>query len=175
MELVRDVQAGKKPFKRAYVGIFLWFTGKAVQAAARSDEQVKREFDALPDDFAFSMGCLPNGPWMVVGKEEGAVKYLGGNPEGRHQHLRLKIKNLEAAFLILTFQESTAMATVRNRIITDGELPHALAVMRVLDIVEVYLLPRRIAKLAVKRYPRWPLKRKLFGRFAVYTRTLLGF
>lgn len=175
MNIVQEVKAGKKPFLRAYVGIFLWFTGRAIQAAARVDREVKKEFDNLPDDFTFSLGCLPDGPWMVIGKEKGVVKYLGCNPEGRHLHVRLAIKSVDAAFLILSFQESTALATTRNRLITDGEVPYALAVIRILDIVEVYLLPKLIASLAVKRYPSWwSLGRKLGGRIGVYTRTLLG-
>lgn len=175
MNQVRDVRAGKKPFKRAYVGIFLWFTGRAIQAAAAVDEQVKKEFDNLPDNFTFSLGCLPDGPWMVVGKDRGAVRYLGGDPDIRPLHVRLAFKSVDAAFLVLSFQESTALATARNRLITDGELPYAMAVIRILDIVEVYLLPCFIAARAVKRYPRWSLWRKLKGRVAVYTRTLLGF
>ena len=53
MEIVEVVRAGGKPFKRAYVSIFLWFTGRAIQAAAKVDEQVRREFNSLPDDFTF--------------------------------------------------------------------------------------------------------------------------
>lgn len=175
MKIVQEIQAGKKPLKRAYVGMFLWFTGRAIQAAARVDEQVRKEFDSLPENFTFSLGCLPDGPWMVIGKEKGKVKYLGGHPGERHLDVRLAIKNVDAAFLILSFQESTAVATTRNRLITDGEIQYALAVIRVLDIVEVYLLPKIIAALAVKRYPSWwSLGRKLGGRIRVYTRTLLG-
>ncbi|HQL01289.1 MAG TPA: hypothetical protein PK090_10990, partial [Smithellaceae bacterium] len=63
----------------------------------------------------------------------------------------------------------------RNRLVTDGEVPYALAVIRILDIVEVYLLPKIIASLAVKRYPKhWSVARKLKGRIAIYTRALLG-
>jgi hypothetical protein len=48
-------------------------------------------------------------------------------------------------------------------------------VIRILDIVEVYLIPKIIAGLAVKRYPKgWSIGRKLGGRIGVYTRTLLG-
>jgi hypothetical protein len=65
---MQEVHAGGKPLKKAYVGIFLWFTGRVIQAAAKVDKEVKKEFDALPDDFTFSLGCLPNGPCMVVGK-----------------------------------------------------------------------------------------------------------
>jgi hypothetical protein len=174
MGIVEVVRAGKKPFKRAYVAVFLWFTGRAIQAAAKVDEQVRKEFTNLPDNFTFSLGVLPDGPWMVIGREKGQVKYLGGNPGPRHLHVRLAMKNIETAFLIFSFQESTAMASARNRLITEGEVPQALAMIRVIDIVEVYLLPKMIARLAVKRYPSWTLGRKVFGRIGIYTRALLG-
>jgi hypothetical protein len=113
---------------------------------------------------------------MIVGKENGQVKYFGSDLKCRRIHLRLVIKSVDAAFLILSFQESTVMATARNRLMVDGEVPYALAVIRALDIVEVYLLPKIIASLAVKRYPSgWSFGRKLGGRIGVYTRTLLGF
>jgi hypothetical protein len=173
--IMQEIHAGGKPLKKAYVAIFLWFTGRAIQAAAKTDKEVKKEFDALPDGFSFALGCLPNGPWMIVGKENGRVKYFGGNLNARSVQLRLVIKSIDAAFLILSFQESTALATARNRLMTDGEIPYALSVIRILDMVEVYLLPKIIASLAVKRYPSWwSFGRKLGGRIGVYTRTLLG-
>jgi hypothetical protein len=157
------------------VAIFLWFTGRAVQAAARVDREVKKEFDALPDDFTFSLGCLPNGPCMVIGKERGRVKYFGCDPKGRRMYVRLIVKSVDAAFLLLSFQESTALSTARNRLMVDGEIHQALSIIRILNIVEVYLLPKIIASLAVKRYPSWwSMGRKFGGRIGVYTRTLLG-
>jgi hypothetical protein len=172
---MQEVHAGGKPFKKIYVSIFLWFTGRAIQAAAKTDKEVQKEFDALPDEFTFALGCLPKGPWMVVGKEKGRVKYFGGNLNVRPIQLRLVIKSVDAAFLILSFQESTTLATSRNRLMTDGEVPYALSIIRALDMVEVYLLPKIIASLAVKRYPSWwSFGRKLGGRIGVYTRTLLG-
>ena len=46
--------------------------------------------------------------------------------------------------------------------------------MRILDIVQVYLLPKPFAKLAVKRYPAWSLKRHTLDRAMVLIRTLTG-
>lgn len=162
--------------KKDYVAIMLWFVGKAIQAASAVDEDVKKEFAALPDYFTFSLGVMPDGPHMVVGKtRKGIVQYIGWDPEGRDIDLKMKIKNIEAAMLLFTFQESTAIATARNRLIVDGEVPHACAVVRILDTVEVYLLPKIIAKLAVKRYPAWSSGRKYAGRVMVYIRTILGF
>lgn len=175
IQIMKEIHAGGKRLKRAYVAIFLWFTGRAIQAAAKVDQEVKKEFDALPEGFTFSLGCLPNGPCMIVGKENGKVKYFGSDSKGRRVHIRLIIKSVDAAFLILSFQESTALATARNRLMVDGEVPYSLSVIRILDIVEVYLLPKIIASLAVKRYPSWwSFARKLGGRIGVYTRTLLG-
>jgi hypothetical protein len=53
----------------------------------------------------------------------------------------------------------------------EGSLPQALAFMRALDRVEVYLLPKIIAKLAVKRYPdssELPALKKHLNRILIY-------
>jgi hypothetical protein len=161
----REVTPGGKPLKRIYVAIMLWFVGRAIQAAAVVDDDVKKEFENLPD-----------GPTMIVGKNRrGKVKYLGWNPKGRLIDLQMKIKSLEAAILMFTFQESTAVANARVRMIVDGEVPPACAIVRVLDIVEVYLLAKIIAKLAVKRYPVWSFGRKWIGRTRIYVRAVLGY
>ncbi len=172
----RKVAAGRKPFKRAYVAVMLWFVGRAIQATARVDKVVKKEFEALPEEFTFSLGVEPGGPHMIVGKnKKGRVKYMGWEPEGKHIDLKMEIKNLEAAILMFTFQESTAIAIARDRMIVDGEVSYACTVVRVLDIVEVYLLPRLIARLAVKRYPLWSFRHKYIGRARIYFRSILGY
>jgi aldehyde:ferredoxin oxidoreductase len=172
----REVSPGGKPIKRAYIAIMLWFVGRAIQAASRVDKAVKREFDDLPEGFAFRLGVMPSGPYMVVGKEPGGrVKYLGGDAGDRAIDLDMKIKNLEAAVLMFTFQEATAQATCRNRLIVDGEVPPACGIVRVLDMVEIFLLPKLVARLAVKRYPKWSLIRKFVGRTRIYMRAVLGY
>lgn len=172
----KDVIPGKKRLKRIYTAIMLWFVGRAIQAAAKADGDVKKEFEELPDQFLFSLGVTPNGPRMLVGKDiNGRVKYMGSNPKGKKINVDMTIKNLEAAILLFTFQESTAISSCHDRLTVDGDIPNACSVVRILDMVEVYLLPKIIAKLAVKRYPKWPMDRKLKGRFQIYLRTILGF
>jgi hypothetical protein len=171
----KEIRSGNKPLKQAYVALMLWFVGRAIEAAARVDEAVKAEFDGLPPGFAFSLGVMPQGPTMIVGKDaQGLVKYRGWNREGQKIDLQMKIKNLEGAILMFTFQESTAVATARNRLIVDGEVPAACAIVRVLDIVEVYLLPKLIAKLAVKRYPDWSFGEKIWNRIRIYAGAISG-
>lgn len=176
MVAVREVKAGRKSLKKDYVAVMMWFVGRAIQAAAAVDRDVKREFAELPERFTFDLCVMPQGPHMIVGKNrKGFVRYLGWDPEGKTIDLTIKIKHLEAAILMFTFQESTTLATARNRLIVDGEVPHACAVVRVLDAVEVYLLPKMIAKLAVKRYPLWSPGRKYMGRVQIYLRALFSF
>ena len=170
----REIKPGRKVFKRAYLWIMMWFVGRAIQAAARVDGDVRNEFVKLPEGFTVSLGILPDGPFMIVGKDKnGKVQYMGGKPEGKDIDLSMQIKNLEAALLLFTFQESTCLAISRDRVVVAGDLRAACAFVRILNIVETYLLPKIIAKLAVKRYqsPHF----KYINRIRIYLRTILGY
>ncbi len=177
MELTyREIKSGRKPFKRAYLAVMLWFMGRAVQAASRVDPAIMDEVAELPDDFVFALGVVARGPWMVVERRSGGVlRYRGGRVEDHPVDLKLAFKHLEAGFLTFTFQENTPVATARDRLEVDGEVAHACAVVRILDRVQVYLLPKPLARLAVKRYPRWPLLTKCVQRTRIYWRALLGY
>lgn len=176
MEGFKEIKPGRKPFQRIYLGIMLWFVGKAIQAAARVDKEVQKEFKAMPDHYTFSLGAFPQGPYMVVGKnDKGKVRYLGGNIAKHRPDLEITLKSMGNLFLLLSFQESTPTANSRDRMIVSGDVPQACAAVRILDIVQVYLLPKFIAKLAIKRYPRWSLKRHTVDRTLVLIRTVTGF
>ena len=86
----------------------------------------------------------------------------------------MTIKSLEAAFLLFTFQESTSVSNARDRLTVDGGIPETCAVVRVMDSVEVYLLPKFITKLAVKRYPKWSVKKHTINRLLVNIRAIAG-
>jgi aldehyde:ferredoxin oxidoreductase len=172
----RFIVAGGKRMKRLYLSIMLWFVGRAMQAAAKVDKGVKKEFETIPSGFRFSLGVAPRGPAMVMEKTPaGKVKYVGSKPGGKPLDLNLVIKHLEGAILLFTFQESTAIAVARDRLVVEGDVPQACTVVRILDMVEVLLLPKIVAGLAVKRYPAWSPVRKHVGRCMVYVRAILGF
>lgn len=172
----REITPGGRPFTRMYLNFMLWFVGRAIQAAAKQDPQVKREFEELPERFAFTLTAAPDGPSMVVGKDEtGRVRYLGHRPEDHDLNVRMTIKSMEGLFVLFTFRESTPTANARDRLFVEGNLPEACAVVRILDIVQVYLLPKPVAKLAIKRYPRWSLKRHTWDRAMVNLRAIIGF
>jgi hypothetical protein len=170
----REIKPGKKSVKKVYLWIMLWFVGRAIQAAAKVDRDVRNEFAKFPEDFTVSLGILPDGPCMIVGKDKNdKVQYMGGKPEGKDIDLSMQIKNLEAALLLFTFQESTCLAISRDRIVVAGDLRAACAFVRILNIVETYLLPKFLARLVVKRYQSPPSKH--INRFRIYFRTILGY
>jgi hypothetical protein len=171
----KEITPGGRPFTRIYLNVMLWFVGRAIQAAARQDPAVKREFAQLPEGFTFTLTAAPDGPSMVVSKDEtGRVTYLGRRPANHPLNVKLTLKHMEGLFLLFTFRESTATATARDRLYVEGSLAEACAVVRILDIVQVYLLPKPVARLAVKRYPRWSFKRHAWDRTLVLLRTVLG-
>ncbi|MDD9303438.1 MAG: hypothetical protein HUK40_14285 [Desulfobacter sp.] len=175
MDAITEIKPGKKYFQRIYLGIMLWFVGRAVQAAGRVDSAVKDEFTAMPEGYTFCLGAFPNGPYMIVGKDKThRAKYLGSNKDKHNIHLEMGLKSMGNLFTLFTFQESTPTANARDRLFVSGDVPQACAAVRILDIVQVYLLPKPIAKLAIKRYPRWSLKRHTIDRALVLIRTVTG-
>jgi hypothetical protein len=177
MELhYREVSPGRSHFKRAYLNVNLWFMGRAIQAASRVDDRVRREFRDLPPDFTFALGVLPDGPYMILRKRgKDSARYIGRKIDAQEVDLTMTFKHLEAAFQTFTFRENTPTSFARDRLVVDGEVAYACPAARVLDIVQIYLLPKPIAKLAVKRYPRWPVSRKLVNRSRIYWRSVIGY
>jgi hypothetical protein len=167
-----EIKPKTKLIKKIYVWIILFVFGRAFQSAAKVDKGAKEEFANLPADFCLDMCVLPNGPHMIVGKDEkGKVKYMGWNPKGKKVTLYFKIKNMEAAIKMFTFQESSCTATARDRLIVDGDLPYACGVLRLMDLLEILLLPKIVTKLGVKRYPRW----SQFSPFRKYASRILTY
>ena len=176
MDAFIEIKPGKKIFQRIYLSIMLWFLGRAIQAASRVDKEVKKEFNSMPDNYIFSLGAFPKGPYMVIGKDaQGKVRYMGSDIKKQPVNLEITMKSMTHFFLLLTFIESTPAANSRDRMFVSGDVPHACAAVRILDIVQVYLLPKFIAKLAVKRYPNWSFKRHIIDRTMVLIRTVIGF
>jgi hypothetical protein len=177
MELrYREVAPRRRYPQRAYLSANLWFMGRAIQAASRVDERVRKEFRMLPETFTFALGVLPDGPYMVIRKRgEDRARYVGRRIDAQPVDLILAFKHMEAGILTFTFRENTPVATARDRLVVDGEVAYACSVVRILDIVQIYLLPKMIAQRAVKRYPRWPLGSKLINRTRIYWRSIIGY
>jgi hypothetical protein len=174
-DVFREIRPRKSIFRRMYCAVLLFFVGRALQAASRVDAEIKREISALPDGFVFLLRVLPHGPGTAVRKVSGRLKYMWSMPDPAVADVDIMLKHMAAAFLLLTFQEGTAVSFASDRMVVKGDLPQSMVIVRRLNILEVYLLPAFLARRAVKRYPRWGFFRKHVNRVRIYWRTIIGY
>lgn len=162
-------------FQIIYVGIMIWLIGRLLEAASRVDKKIQQEIVALPTAFAFSMGVLPKGPVFAVQKQADGTLYCARKNDTIDPDLKIAFKHVKHAFLIFSFQESTARSFANDRMLLDGDLNLAMIIVRCLDRMECLVLPRFIAVRAVKRYPSISLGQKLNLATRIYIQLLVGF
>ena len=126
--------------------------GRALSAISRVDEEAIEEIKGLPANYIIEMVVVPGGPGFKV-KTVGDGTLVVANKESRRPDLSIKFKHLKHAFSVLSFQEGTAEAFTKDRMIADGELSNSIRLVRILNKLESIILPKFIAKRAVKRYP----------------------
>ncbi len=161
--------------KRLYVTVMMEVIGRAMDAASQEDDVINREIASFPADFIFEMKVI-NGPGIVLHKTaENRFQYLGTTPP-RKPDLSIQFKHLTHAFMVLSFQEGTARSFANDRIVVDGDVSAAIRIVRCLDRLEVLILPKLLAQLGVKQYPRnLSLLAKVTGGARIYRRLALNF
>ena len=115
------------------------------------------------------MRVYPNGPCCLLQHTGSGLSYLGVH-DAYAADMEIMFKHLQHAWLLYTFQEDTPTAFARNRILLDGEVSHATVFNRCLSRLMILILPRLLAKRAVKRYPDIALQEKLRLGAAIYLR-----
>ena len=157
-----------------YVNIMIWLIGRLLEAASKVDKLIQYEISALPDAFTFSMGILPNGPEFIVQKQADGTFYCSRKNDTIPAELIISFKHVKHAFLILSFQESTARSFANDRMLLNGEVDLGMIIVRCLDRMESLVLPKFIAVRAVKRYPSISLSKKLTLAVKIYMQVLAG-
>ena len=153
--------------QRLYVALMLWVIGRALVATSRVDASVRAELAPLPKGYQIQMRVLPNGPGFVV-------ECVGDGTLARPKSVKprpdlsIGFKHIAHAFLVLAFQESTAQAFANDRMVADGDVSHAIRLVRCLNTMEALILPRWVAVRAVKRYPQLPAAEKTRKAVRIY-------
>lgn len=157
--------------RRQYVGLMFRFMGHALEAISRFDKCVIDEARGMPDGLVFEMTVMPSGPSLAVEHTGGGtLRYLGSRYEGPVD-LSIRFKHLAHAFLVLSFQEKTVEAFANDRMVVDGDIALAVRMTRILNRLEAIILPRLIARRAIKEYPaELGLVEKVPGAIGVYRR-----
>lgn len=160
--------------ERRYVGLMMGVVGRALVSASQVDAVIRKETAAFPANFILQMKVMPNGPSFTAQTQaDGSLKLLKdftGKPD-----LCARFKHLSHAFLVLSFQEGTARAFANDRLYVDGDVSHAIRLVRCLSRMEVLILPKLIAERAVKRYPDISVAEKLSIATRIYGRVAANF
>ena len=158
----------KPALEQAYVKLMMDVIGRGLVMASQVDDEIKHEVSALPVGFTLSMKVFPNGPSFIArvnSKQQlELLKSLDTKPD-----LSIIFKHVHHAFLVFSFQESTAQAFANDRMIADGDVGYAIRLVRCLNKMEALILPKLVAELAVKEYPtQLTLKDKMAGAANIY-------
>ena len=152
-----------------YVRLMMAIVGRGLVAISQVDATVRRELAVLPEGYTIGMRVMPAGPAFVVCVGPGGRLELV-TPAPERPRLGVCFKHRAHAFLVFSFQEGTARAFANDRMYVDGDVSHAVRVVRCLDRMEAVILPRFVAARAVKRLPAMSLAQKLGLGLRVYLR-----
>ncbi len=168
------VSRAQQQATRLYVTLMLEVVGRGLVAASQSDSVMQDELADFAPGTVIQMRVLPQGPqFSVEVLDAGRLRLLKELPA--KVDVGVCFKHMAHAFLVLSFQESTATAFAHDRMYVDGDISRALRLVRCLNRMEALILPKLIAKRAVKRYPVISLTQKLDLGRKIYSNLLVDF
>lgn len=163
-----SVQSVKPALEQAYVRLMMDVIGRGLVMASQVDDEVRYEVSKFPVNFVLSMDVFSNEASFVARVNEQHQLELV-TLKDRKPDLTITFKHVHHAFLVFSFQESTAQAFANDRMIADGDLSYAIRLVRCLNKMEALILPKLVAELAVKEYPQQlSLKEKLSNAAHIY-------
>lgn len=145
----------KPKLQRHYVATLLDLVGRSLVVASQIDPKIQQEIQSLPVGFCFSMNVFSTelAFYAQVTSHHQLRRLTAEQAKQQGIHLDICFKHIQHAFLVLSFQESTAQAFARDRMIVNGDLSYAVRLVRCLNQLESVILPKIIASMAVKQYP----------------------
>lgn len=146
-----NVRPSRRPFKTIYVAIVMAVLGWFIPVVACRKKSVREEVKAFREDFRFRLAVWPAGPSVAFRRDGDRLRRIRPSETG-HLHLDVHLKSIDAAWLLFSFQESTCASEATGRLMAEGDLPDVCTFIRLMDKVEILLLPKPIAKLAVKEW-----------------------
>ena len=162
------IKPREKRLKTCISSIVFWFLGRAFQSVVSFDKRAKEEAQSISDGTVVMLKVNPKGPSMALEKRQGKFLYIGA-AEVRKPDITIYFKNIDAAFLVLTGQLGIAQAYAEHRFTLKGDIFAAMAIVRILYLVEAYLFPQFMSKKLLKEMPK-----KDTGKLKIYLATILG-
>jgi hypothetical protein len=142
----------------AYVRVLLGVSERLLVAAARIDPEIQRELSAFPERFVIGFSVMGSDIKVRLRIERGQLERV--DPRIPAQ-LDVIFKHVAHAFMVFSFQESTAQAFANQRFVTQGDAGLSMRFTRCLNRVQAVSLPDFIAARALKALPPITLGEKL--------------
>lgn len=144
----------KPTLQQAYVKLMMDVIGRSLVMASQVDPEIQQEVAKFPLNFTLSMTVFPHGSAFIARVNDEQQLELVSQMEVKPD-LTITFKHLQHAFLVFSFQESTAQAFANDRMIADGDVAHAIRLVRCLNKLEALILP--------KHWPHLPLNNILIN------------
>lgn len=180
MEEHREKILQTRTLKRKVVKLILSMLGQGIRVCRNFDEEVRAEFDLLPENFVLIIGIWGSRhPLILQSRKDGVhrihesvsslVKKLSvpqvisrrvslEQPQETRM-LEIRFKSVEAAWRMVTAKVSSSQAYARHDLLIKGEITKAMQMLRCIERVESYLFPRGIAKRVLPPQLKIPQKR----------------
>ncbi|CDA77298.1 hypothetical protein [Negativibacillus massiliensis] len=180
MEEHREKILQSRTLKRKVVKLILSVLGQGIRVCRNFDEEVRAEFDLLPENFVLIIGIWGSRhPLILQSRKDGVhrihesvsslVKKLSvpqvisrrvslEQPQETRM-LEIRCKSVEAAWRMVTAKVSSSQAYARHDLLIKGEITKAMQMLRCIERVESYLFPKSIAKRVLPPQLKIPQKR----------------
>lgn len=172
-----------------YVGMMLDVVGRSLVMASHVDSVIQEEIGELPENLIIMMsvfgtplgfGIQVQSVLMDDGTYTKRLVWLGSladvDQSDSHKALKIYFKHLRFAYQILSFKESTATGFANNRMVVDGDVSLAVILVRCLNRLESVILPKILARKAIKAYPdALGLPQKIGHALKIYGRLLASY
>ena len=180
MEEHREKILQSRTLKRKVVKLILSVLGQGIRVCRNFDEEVRAEFDLLPENFVLIIGIWGSShPLILQSRKDGVhrihesvsslVKKLSvpqvisrrvslEQPQETRM-LEIRCKSVEAAWRMVTAKVSSSQAYARHDLLIKGEITKAMQMLRCIERVESYLFPKSIAKRVLPPQLKIPQKR----------------
>ena len=158
MEEHREKILQTRTLKRKVVKLILSVLGQGIRVCRNFDEEVRAEFDLLPENFVLIIGIWGSRHPLILQPQVISRRVSLEQPQETRM-LEIRFKSVEAAWRMVTAKVSSSQAYARHDLLIKGEITKAMQMLRCIERVESYLFPKSIAKRVLPLQLKIPQKR----------------
>lgn len=146
--------------------VVLWFLCRGMDVLAREDDRVRKEIESLPDGYSICLkaGMMKESPRIYMVIKDGRVLRTKKKDSA---DLTIIFKNIHTAFKVFTGQMSIGAAYAAHGFYLKGNINRAMAVVRCMEYVELYLFPKIMSERILKR-----VEKKQISALKVYAKSV---